>query len=93
MTSLRDTIKWVDAYEANHKNAFIAADTAAHTIRSLHALAGLMREALDNTSNAYCGVGDFEGTGENMTSVIMQVRKALAAYDEAMGNGHDTSKQ
>lgn len=36
-----------------------------------------MRAALEATSRAYQGVGDFEGTGENMAGVIDQVRAAL----------------
>lgn len=38
-------------------------------------------EALKAVDEAYCGVGDFEGTGENMTSVIVQAREALSNKD------------
>lgn len=33
--------------------------------------------ALLKTSEAYCGIGDFEGTGENMVSVVGDVRRTL----------------
>lgn len=44
-----------------------------------------LREALEATDKAYCGVGDFEGTGENMATVIVSVRQAFKASDAAMG--------
>jgi hypothetical protein len=37
-------------------------------------------DVLLKTSQAYQGVGDFEGTGENMTTVIGDVRKILTKY-------------
>lgn len=33
--------------------------------------------ALQAVDAAYCGVGDTQGTGENMASVIVEVRQAL----------------
>lgn len=37
--------------------------------------------ALLKTSEAYCGIGDFEGTGENMAGVVGTVRKVLEKYE------------
>lgn len=37
-------------------------------------------DALLKTSQAYQGVGDFESTGENMVSVIGDVRKVLSNH-------------
>lgn len=48
------------------------------------ALAGV-REALRLTSQAYQGVGDFEGTGENMAACIDKVRAAIATLDAMIG--------
>ena len=45
-----------------------------------------MRGALKAVDAAYCGVGDLEGTGENMASVIVQVQEALS-YEVSYAEG------